>query len=81
MNHNLKILSPHFHAVVAGIKKFEVRDNADRGFQRGDLVTLIEVIDGVMCAAPTGREQVVEITYVSNYNQHENQVVFSFNLI
>lgn len=79
MHHQLKILSPHFEAVIRGVKKFEIRDNSDRGFQAGDIVELHEIALDIKNY--TGRCQLVEVTYVSNYNQPMNQVVFAFNLM
>jgi len=76
MTHELKILPAFFEAVLVGDKRFEVRNNSDRGFQRGDIVTLMEY-----GPAFTGRRIEVQITYVSNYAQKEGYVVFGFNLI
>ncbi len=77
MMHDLKILPCYFVAVANKEKTFEIRNNADRGFQKGDTVTLHEIAhDG----KPTGRRIYVTITYVTNYNQPENQVVFGFTL-
>lgn len=77
MHHFLKITTNHFEAVASGFKKAEVRDNTDRGFQKGDIVTLDEIHGNGLY---TGRKQLIEITYVSDYNQPRNQVVFSFSL-
>ena len=41
MNHELKTLPSYFEAVLSGDKTFEIRDNSDRGFQRGDIVDLV----------------------------------------
>ena len=38
MQHNLKILRCYFEPVLSGDKTFEIRDNSDRGFQKGDVV-------------------------------------------
>jgi Domain of unknown function (DUF3850) len=59
--HELKTLAPYFAAVVSGQKPFEVRRD-DRGFQRGDVVRLVEVL--AEHGTPTGREAQYEITYV-----------------
>ena len=73
MKHKLKILPAFFEAVASGDKNFEVRDNNDRGFQRGDTVRLCEYTkDGMY----TGREIEKRITYVSNYGQKDGYVVF-----
>jgi hypothetical protein len=51
MHHHLKTESQYFQAIERGEKKFELRKN-DRNFQLHDLVTLVEVVDGI----PTGRQ-------------------------
>ncbi len=81
MLHKLKTLPAFFEAVVNGYKTFEIRDNSDKGFQKGDMVNLIEIQNGFVNDKQTGREQLVEITYVSDYNQPHNQVVFGFTLV
>jgi hypothetical protein len=49
--------------VLSGEKPFEVRRD-DRGFQRGDLVRLLEYrIDGIL-AGYTGREITKRITFI-----------------
>ena len=58
-SHDLKILPKYFEAVVAGIKRFELRKN-DRNFQVGERITLREW-DGEKF---TGRNIVYIITYV-----------------
>lgn len=75
MKHELKILPVYFEAVISGEKTFEIRDNSDRGFQKGDIVTLIECTNGSMMTA-TGRKVTREITYVTNYKQIDGMVVF-----
>lgn len=40
-DHILKVAAPYFDAIVDGSKTFEVRKN-DRGFQKGDTLTLWE---------------------------------------
>lgn len=81
MHHELKILPNFFEAVVRGEKKFEIRDNKDRGFQKGDTILLKELKPSIASTIFSGREQLIEITYVSDYNQPANQVVFAFTLI
>jgi ASC-1-like (ASCH) protein len=62
MNHELKIESCFYRAVKSGDKNFEVRFN-DRGFQKGDTITLICVVNG----SYTSDDPIVkEITYVLN---------------
>jgi ASC-1-like (ASCH) protein len=70
MKHTLKILPCYFEAVIRGEKKFEIRDNSDRGFQKGDIVDLVEIKgSGVGARSLTGRSVIVEITYVTGYQQ------------
>ena len=73
MRHELKIAPTYFEAVCNGGKNFEIRNNHDRGFQRGDIVVLNEWV------APngyTGNCAERRITYVTNYEQKEGFVVF-----
>lgn len=42
MEHVLKIHPQYYARVADGTKTFEIRDNDDRAFQKGDLVTLDE---------------------------------------
>jgi len=85
MLHKLKILPNHFESVIRGDKKFEIRDNTDRGFQKGDTVVLEEfdpqksLTNIERCY--TGKQTMVNISYVSNFNQKDNYVVFGFSLI
>lgn len=59
-HHTLKTETAYYQAVESGIKTFELRKN-DRGFRVGDMVTLVEVVNGI----PTGRElDSFEISYV-----------------
>ena len=59
-HHHLKTETEYFQSVERGEKKFELRKN-DRDFQKYDMVSLHEVINGV----PTGRElPPLEIHYV-----------------
>lgn len=81
MHHELKIFPTFFEAVIRGEKKFEIRDNSDRGFQKGDAVTLKEYREYEDGTPLFGRGQLIEITYVTDYNQPKNQVVFAFSLI
>ena len=76
MQHELKILTPHLEAVINGDKMFEIRNNYDRGFQKGDIVILKE-FDPKLIKHPI-REVKVKITYVTNFNQQPDWVVFGF---
>ena len=79
MLHQLKILPCHYVQVFSGKKTFEVRDNSDRGFQAGDVVSLHEYdADNEKI---TGQFVFSKITYVTNFAQKENWVVFGFTVI
>ena len=79
MNHDLKIEKAFFDAAASGDKTFEIRNNRDRGFQRGDTIRLNEV-SAVSPRLLTGRSLTGVITYVINYEQKPDYVVFSFKL-
>ncbi|PEA54520.1 RNA-binding protein [Bacillus pseudomycoides] len=78
MLHNLKINKEFFLPVLEQIKTFEIRKN-DRDFHIGDKVVLNEWDDEKK--QHTGRKVNVEITYITDYEQKDNYVVFSFKLI
>jgi len=77
MLHELKIKRCFFAPVLTREKTFEIRRNSDRGFQAGDECLLCEVDD---VGVRTGRQAKGKITYVLNYEQKEDYVVFSFEL-
>lgn len=77
MTHELKILECYANAKLAGDKLFEIRNNLDRGFQKGDIVKYIVVNDShirIRNHPMNGKEY--EITYVTNYEQKDGWVVF-----
>lgn len=76
MIHSLKVWPAYYEAIIDGRKAFEIRNNSDRGFQAGDIVTLRETLDKGI--GFSGRELKVEITYVTNFAQKEGWVVFGF---
>ena len=76
INHELKIQPCYFNAILSGDKLFEIRRNNDRGFQKGDTVTLRECDLGLIHTLYSGREINAEITYVTNYEQKPEFVVF-----
>lgn len=83
MIHELKIAPCYFEAVLSGDKTFEIRDNKDRGFNRGDKVKLREfdkTKHPVSSFCYSGREIDAVITYVTNYEQKDGFVVFSFSV-
>ena len=71
MHHDLKIESDYFKQVACGDKTFEIRYN-DRGYQKGDTICLNEIIVG----SRTGGKIDKVITYVTNYQQKPEWVVF-----
>jgi uncharacterized protein YqfB (UPF0267 family) len=77
MNHDLKIEKAFYMAAVSGDKTFEIRNNKDRGFQKGDTIKLIEIDE---LGLKTRREVSGVITYVINYAQQPDYVVFAFKL-
>ena len=76
MTHELKILRCYADAKVAGDKLFEIRDNRDRGFQKGDLVKYRVIGAFGMQYNHEIDDKTYEITYVTNYEQKEGWVVF-----
>lgn len=79
MLHQLKILPCHYANIVNRKKTFEIRDNTDRGFQTGDTVSLHEYDPKIKKV--TGQLVLGNITYVTNFAQKENWVVFGFTVI
>jgi hypothetical protein len=78
MLHNLKINKEFFIPVLEQIKTFEIRRN-DRDFHIGDKIILNEWDEKKK--QYTGRKTNVEITYITDYEQKDNYVVFSFKVI
>jgi len=74
MTHYLKTLKCHFEHIRNGDKPFEIRRNDDRGFQKGDMV-IFEEFDNVSNRI-TGRTIEAKITYVTNFRQAPEMVVF-----
>lgn len=79
MKHELKILPPYFEAVLSGEKTFEIRNNNDRGFEKGDTLVLREFDPELSCKFAlegyTGRTIERVVSYVSNYEQQPGFVV------
>lgn len=78
MVHDLKINKEFFRPVLAKIKTFEIRKN-DRNFCVGDKVVLNEWDEEKR--QYTGEKVNTEIIYITNYEQKDNYVVFSFKII
>lgn len=71
--HGLKIHPEYYQEVLLGRKTFEIRKN-DRNYQVGDMVRLCEYDPNKK--EYTGRKLYKEITYITDYAQKENYVVF-----
>ncbi|WP_028592405.1 DUF3850 domain-containing protein [Paenibacillus massiliensis] len=78
MEHQLKINKEFFDPVLKGIKTFEIRYN-DRNFNVRDMIFLNEW--DPFRELYTGRKVKGEITYITDYEQKEDYVVFSFILL
>lgn len=76
ITHELKILPEYFIPVRAGLKQFEIRKN-DRDYKTGDIVCLSEFYKGEY----TGQSVIAKITYITNYEQKDDYVVFGFVII
>lgn len=74
MTHDLKIDEQYFISILEGIKTFEIRYN-DRNFQVGDRIILKEITNDKEF---TGRQASGIITYITDYEQKDGYVVFSF---
>lgn len=71
IDHQLKILPQYFQAVTVGDKSFEIRKN-DRNYKVGDNIVLSEYEEGQY----TGRNILAKITYITDYEQKDDYVVF-----
>jgi len=80
MHHELKSWDAYFQPVWDGDKLFEIRLNHDRGFNRGDTITLNEWEGGYDPKA-TGRWVQARILYVCTYKQKKKYVVFGFRIM
>jgi uncharacterized protein YqfB (UPF0267 family) len=65
--HELKCWPQFFEAIAAGQKRHDLRHASDREFQVGDQLRLRE-FDPVI-QRYTGREQFVEVTYITSIDQ------------
>ncbi len=74
VEHKLKTSPKFFQVIDNGQKTFEIRKN-DRNFQVGDVVILQEFTSSKKY---TGRQLIITITYVTNYQQKKGYVVFGF---
>lgn len=74
--HQLKLDPQFYQAIIDQRKTFEIRKN-DRNFKVGDLLHL-KVFDGQRY---TGSTAIVQVTYISDYEQKEGYVVMSIKLL
>lgn len=71
--HVLKIKALYFDAVVRGDKTFEIRKD-DRNYQVGEFVKMREI--SLPSGAYTGREVIAKISYITDFMQKDDYVVF-----
>lgn len=76
MLHKLKIQKAFADAKINGDKMFEIRNNYDRGFQKGDFVQYSAVDECNLYVPHEISKRIYEITYVTNYEQKEHYVVY-----
>ncbi len=80
MIHELKISPTYFHEVDKGTKPFEIRKD-DRGFKIGHSLLLREWVPMLHYSGYTGREMLVEVTYITHFQQQEGYVVMGIKKI
>lgn len=76
--HKLKILPEYYNAQIEGKKNFEIRKN-DRNYQIGDWLLLKEYNPKIKKF--TERKVMVEITYITDYQQKDGYVVLGAKYI
>lgn len=64
MKHQLKSWSHLFGAIASGAKKYDLRDDRDRGFVVGDEVQLNEF--DIVTGKYTGNSLTADITYITS---------------
>ena len=80
MIHELKILNRYANAILSGEKTFEIRENRDRGFQKGDFVNFVPIHDKdkLQVAGHPILDKTYEITFVLNgFGMPSDYVAFS----
>ena len=78
MTHELKIKAEYFIPKLYNRKNFEIRLN-DRNYQVGDFIKY-NVIDN-STLNEVAQEKLYQITYITNFEQKENFVVFGDRLV
>lgn len=73
MIHELKCWQPYFDEVVRGKKTFEIRE--DRNFEVGDKLFLREYDPATKVYS--GKNHLVQITYITRWRQPIGQVVMA----
>lgn len=76
MLHKLKIHPTHLENKKQGLMPFDIRDNTDRGFQKGDYVQYRPFKDGVYLDNLGDEVLTTKILYVSNFMQKDGYVVY-----
>jgi Domain of unknown function (DUF3850) len=76
MHHDLKVLPEFFSSSYQLIKPFEIRFN-DRNYQVNDTITLREF---TVFGKYTGRTLSGVITYITDFNQVRDYVVFAYKV-
>jgi hypothetical protein len=79
VRHELKVIPCFFEHIWDGSKPFEIRRCIDRTFQRGDKVVLKEYDSNkhvIRDWCYTGRYVTADISFVTQYLQQDNSVVF-----
>lgn len=76
--HKLKILPEYYNAQIEEKKNFEIRKN-DRNYQIGDWLLLKEYNPKIKKF--TERKVMVEVTYITNYQQKDGYVVLGTKYI
>ena len=78
ITHELKIKAEYFIQKLHNRKNFEIRLN-DRNYQVGDFIKY-NVIDN-STLNEVAQEKLYQITYIANFEQKENFVVFGDRLV
>lgn len=81
--HELKILPSYFEQVANGNKPFEIRKN-DRDFKLHDVLLLREIEPARSVHEPvqyTGRMKAVKVTYITDFEQKDGNVVMGISII
>jgi hypothetical protein len=78
--HNLKELSVYLEQTIDGDENFAIRQNDDRGFQRGDTIFVTEIIEEGSHNPNNPRTYQADVTNVCTYKQREGYVVLGIQL-